>query len=111
MTYRVAVTLTTSVQTLPAGSEAAPAFTRVEILAADGVTPVAAADFGPYEFPGIAEGDYVLRASGIDSTGAVMGVPFTLPFTVSAATAQPAPGSDTVDVQLPSGAAVTITPE
>lgn len=111
--YRLFVTLTTAAQTLDAGSEAAPTTIRGEVLSDDEQTVIASRDAAPYEFPGLAEGDYVFRASGLDSRGDVMGTPFQVRFTANDAVAAPAaPGAgDTVEVELPAGATLSLARE
>jgi hypothetical protein len=117
MTFKVSVALTFANQTLPAGSEASAAQTLVELLAADGVT-VVASSATVYEFSGINAGDYVVRASGIDSKGAVMGVPYTQAFTIVEEVVTPPvdtppvePAPQPVDVSLPSGITVSYVKE
>ena len=113
MTYRLTVVLATAVQQLDARSESAPTTILAEVLSADGQGLIASSESAPYVFPGLDEGDYVFRASGLDSKGAVMGVPYETRFTASDATAEPGePGADdTIDVELPAGATLTLTRE
>lgn len=112
MSYRLIATLATAVQQLAADSEAAASTIRCEILTPEGDV-VASIDNGPFDFPGLQEGDYVFRASGLDSDGAVMGVPYEQRFTANDSTAAPAdPGAGgLVDVELPAGATLTLSRE
>lgn len=111
--FRLFVTLSTAPQSLDAGSEAAPTTILGEVLSADGAYVVASRDAAPYEFPGLDEGEYLFRASGLDSRGDVMGVPFQVRFSANDATAGVAePGTgETMDVELPAGATLSITRE
>lgn len=113
MSFRLTAVLSTAPQQLDAGSETAASTIRAEILSANGQDVVASIDNGPFVFPGLQEGDYVFRASGLDSDGAVMGVPYEQPFTASDTTAEDtAPGAGgLVDVELPAGATLTLTRE
>jgi len=109
MTFKVSVAYATAVQTLPAGTEAASNHTLVELLAADGTTVVASSS-DSREFTGIKAGSYVVRVSGVDSKGAVMGVPATKAFTIEEEVIVP-PVPTTVDVMLPSSITVSYVKE
>jgi hypothetical protein len=112
MTFKVSVALSFATQTLPAGSETSVTSALVELLAADGKTVIASSS-SLYEFSGIKAGDYVVRASGIDSKGAVMGVPFTQAFTIVEEVVTPPvdPVPTTVEVSLPAGITVSYVKE
>lgn len=60
---------------------------------------VQSSDTAPYEFTGVADGTYTLRASRLDVSGAVMGTAYTEDFTVTTAPV------GTVD--LPTGGTIT----
>lgn len=62
---------------------------------------VQSSDTAPYEFAGVADGAYTLRASMLDVNGAVMGTPYTEAFTVTAAT------PTSLNVDLPTGGTIT----
>jgi len=111
MSYLLEATLAMANQELASTSEAEATTILAEVLAADGVTVVASTSTAPFKFPGLAEADYVFRASGLDSLGKVMGVPFTVAFTANDAAAGVPPAPTTVAVSLPSGATLTITKE
>lgn len=64
-------------------------------------------DTAPYDFAGVADGSYTLRASMLDVNGAVMGTPYTEAFTVLNVVV---PGG-TVTVALPTGGTITQTAE
>lgn len=99
MNYIVTIALLFAA-TQVAASTPAEGVTRVEILAADGVTVVAQQDSG-YAFT-LAEGSYTLRASLLDVNGNAIVPAFTQAFAVSADVA-------TRTVQTPAGASLSIT--
>jgi len=101
MTSKVTVVLSVTATEFPVGT-AAPVLTRVEILDASG-NVVFSQDSG-YEFTGVQDGEYAMRASAIDGNGNQVGSAYTQPFNVFTA-------PTTVTFDLPTGATISVTPE
>jgi hypothetical protein len=104
MTSKVTVVLTTTPTEFPVDTPA-PGFTRVEILDASG--NVAFSQNSGYEFSGVADGDYAMRATLLDVNGNQIGMAFTQAFSV---VTQPLPPTTTT-IDIPTGASITVTPE
>lgn len=104
MTSKVTVVLTTTATTFPIDTPSAGVI-RVELVDAAGNTAFSQ-DTG-YEFTGVQDGLYTMRASRLDINGMLIGSAFTQGFAVVTAPADP----QTVTIDIPTGATITVTPE
>ena len=124
MTYKLSVlSIAFAAQQLASSAEASPSSLRVEVLSGDlstvlGQTNTVPGDIAGLSFPDLGA-TYVIRASGLDSTGAVMGAPATQNFVpkdyLPAVPVDPVPPADPVpatkNVSLPSSVTFSLARE
>lgn len=104
MTFKVAIALTLASLSVAASAAAAGNY-RAQLLVDDAVVHTQDSSLPEFAIGGVAEGEYTVSVSRLDVTGVGIGVPYSEPLVVAAIP------PEMVNVDVPSGMAVTVTPE